>query len=304
MTAEEAFERHRGLLFTVAYEMLGSAADAEDVVQETWLRWADVDHVEVRNPRAYLVRIVTRQALNRLRTLARRREEYVGEWLPEPLLTSPDVAADVELVESVSIAMLTVLETLGPTERAVFVLREVFDVPYDEIADAIGRSSAAVRQIAHRAREHVAARRPRIPVTATEQQQAVDRLLAAIRGGDVQGLLELLAPDVVLVADGGGVMPAARQPIRGAERVAGFLVRGVRAVEFDATTIWLNGAPALRVDVDGTLDTTVSVAVENGRITGIFAIRAPDKLARLVDVAPLTRSRPPGTGNRSARALL
>ena len=159
---DDPFVAHRSLLFTVAYEMLGSAADAEDVVQETWLRWADAwTATTVRDPRAYLVRIVTRQALNRLRTLARRREEYVGEWLPEPLLTSPDVAEDVELAESVSIAMLTVLETLGPTERAVFVLREVFDTPYDEIAEAVGKTPAAVRQIAHRAREHVAARRPR-----------------------------------------------------------------------------------------------------------------------------------------------
>src|SRR5918995_5940980 len=164
--------------------MLGSASDAEDVVQETWLRWADVDHAVVRDPRAYLVRIVTRQALNRLRTLTRRREEYVGEWLPEPMLTSPDVAEDVELAESVSIAMLAVLETLLPTERAVFVLREVFDVPYDEIAEALGKSPAAVRQIAVRARKHVAARRPRMSVSRTEQEQVVERFLAALTTGD------------------------------------------------------------------------------------------------------------------------
>nr|MDQ3569243.1 sigma-70 family RNA polymerase sigma factor [Actinomycetota bacterium] len=200
--SEDAFARHRSLLFTVAYEMLGSASDAEDAVQETWLRWADVDPAAIRDPRAYLVRIVTRQALNRLRSLTRRREEYVGEWLPEPLLTSPDVAADVELAEDVSIAMLTVLETLGPAERAVFVLREVFETPYDEIAEAVGKSPAAVRQIAHRARDHVAARRPRTPVSATEQQVAVDRFLAAVRHGDLRGLLDVLAPDVVLVADG------------------------------------------------------------------------------------------------------
>ena len=205
---EDAFAQHRNLLFTVAYEMLGSASDAEDVVQETWLRWANVDGATVRDPRAYLVRIVTRQALNRLRTLARRREDYVGEWLPEPLLTSPDVAADVELAESVSIAMLTVLETLGPTERAVFVLHEVFETSYDEVAEALGKSPAAIRQIAHRAREHVAARRPRMPVSTTEQQAAVDRFLAAIRSGDLQGLLDVLAPDVVVVADGGGVVTA------------------------------------------------------------------------------------------------
>ena len=170
----DPFVTHRSLLFTVAYEMLGSAADAEDVVQETWLRWADVDRGEVREPRAYLVRIATRLALDRLRTVARRREAYVGVWLPEPLLTSPDVAEDVELAENVSIAMLTVLETLGPVERAVFLLREVFDLPYDEIAEAVGKSGAAVRQIAHRAREHVLARRPRMSVSTDEQQTAVD----------------------------------------------------------------------------------------------------------------------------------
>src|SRR5439155_9749390 len=203
--------------------MLGSAADAEDVLQESWLRWAGVDQSQVRDPRAYLIRTVTRQALNRLRTLSRRREEYVGEWLPEPLLTGPDVAADIELAESVSIAMLTVLETLGPTERAVFVLREVFDTPYEEIAEAVGKSPAAVRQIAHRARDHVAARRPRMPVSTTQQQDAVDRFLAAIREGDLQGLLDVLAPDVVAVADGGGLVAAARRPIEGAEQVAGLL---------------------------------------------------------------------------------
>lgn len=142
MSTLDEFARHRSLLFTVAYEMLGTAADAEDVVQDTWLRWSGVDHSEVHEPRAYLVRAVTRQALNRLRTVSRRREDYVGEWLPEPLLTSPDVAADVELAESVSIAMLTVLETLSPAERAVFVLREVFDTPYDDIAEAVGKSPA------------------------------------------------------------------------------------------------------------------------------------------------------------------
>ena len=214
---EDPFVAHRGLLFTVAYEMLGSAADAEDVLQESWLRWADVDHSEVRDPRAYLVRVVTRQALNRLRTLSRRREEYVGEWLPEPLLTSPDVAEDVELAESVSIAMLTVLETLGPTERAVFVLREVFEMPYGEIAEAIGKSAATVRQIARRAREHVAARRPRVQVSRSEQQAVVERFLVALRTGQLQELMEVMAPDVVLIADGGGLAAAAPAPIHGAE---------------------------------------------------------------------------------------
>ena len=171
----------------------------------------------MQDPRAYLVRLVTRQSLNRLRTLSRRREEYVGEWLPEPLLTSPDVAEDVELAEGVSIAMLTVLETLTPTERAVFVLREVFDVPYDEIAAAVDKSQAAVRQVAHRAREHVAARRPRMQVDRIEQQQVVERFVAAVTAGDVQGLMDVLAPDVVLLADGGGIAQAVRVPVVGAQ---------------------------------------------------------------------------------------
>jgi RNA polymerase sigma-70 factor (TIGR02957 family) len=288
--SDDAFARHRSLLFTVAYEMLGSASDAEDVVQEAWLRWADVDHAVVRDPRAYLVRIVTRQALNRLRTLARRREEYVGEWLPEPVATSPDVAADLELAESLSIAMLTVLETLGPAERAVFVLREVFETPYQEIAEAVGKSPAAVRQIAHRARDHVAARRPRMAVSTTEQQQAVDRFLAAIRHGDLQGLLDVLAPDVVAVADGGGLAPAARRPIQGAERVAHFLIAGLRSVDFKATAIWLNGSPACRIDFGGEVTAAVSVNVENGRITDIYAVSNPHKLARLDGVAAVSRS--------------
>jgi RNA polymerase sigma-70 factor (TIGR02957 family) len=288
--SEDAFARHRSLLFTVAYEMLGSASDAEDVVQETWLRWAGVDHADVRDPRAYLVRIVTRQALNRLRSVARRREDYVGEWLPEPLLTSPDVAADVELAESISIAMLTVLETLGPAERAVFVLREVFEVAYDEIAEAVGKSPAAVRQIAHRARDHVAARRPRMPVDTTEQQEVVDRFLAAIHHGELQGLLDVLAPDVVVVADGGGIVAAVRRPIVGAERVAGLLLAGLRAAEFNAEAIWLNGSPAIRLDLGGQVDTAVSLAVEDGRIVRIYAVRNPHKLARLGGVAALSRT--------------
>jgi RNA polymerase sigma-70 factor (TIGR02957 family) len=288
--SHDPFITHRSLLFTVAYEMLGSAADAEDVVQETWLRWADVDQDEVRDPRAYLVRIVTRQALDRLRTLARRRESYVGEWLPEPLLTSPDVAEDVELAESVSIAMLTVLETLGPVERAVFLLREVFDVPYDEIAEAVGKSAAAVRQIAHRAREHVSARRPRMSVSRAEQQAAVERFQAALTTGDLQALLDVLAPDVVLVSDGGGVVPAAVRPVSGAKTVARLLSRfSALAPGTPVGTSWLNGAPALRIDPDGEFDSAVSLTVEGGRITGIYAIRNPHKLVGLDRVASLTR---------------
>src|ERR1700754_3287416 len=202
--ATDAFLAHRNLLFTVAYEMLGSAADAEDVLQETWLRWVGVDLATVQNQRAYLVRITTRQALERLRTLGRRKESYVGSWLPEPLLTAPDVAEDVELADSVSMAMLLVLETLTPTERAVFVLREVFDVGYDEIAVAVDKSPAAVRQIAHRARNHVEARQPREEVTARQREAILDRFIVAVEQGDLQPLMDVLAPDVVLMTDGGG----------------------------------------------------------------------------------------------------
>ncbi|WP_330305523.1 MULTISPECIES: RNA polymerase sigma-70 factor [unclassified Streptomyces] len=286
---EDPFVAHRSLLFTVAYEMLGSAADAEDVLQESWLRWADVDQTQVRDPRAYLVRIVTRQALNRLRTLSRSREEYVGEWLPEPLLTSPDVAEDIELAESVSIAMLTVLETLGPTERAVFVLREVFDMPYGEIAEAIGKSSATVRQIARRSREHVAARRPRAQVSRSEQQAVVERFLASLRTGQLQELMEVMAPDVVLIADGGGFAAAALAPIHGAELVATVLARADRvAAAFETTTVWLNGAPAGRFEVDGE-PTAVSLVVENGQVTRIYLMRNPRKLTRLDEPAELAR---------------
>jgi RNA polymerase sigma-70 factor (TIGR02957 family) len=289
--SDDPFVTHRSLLFTVAYEMLGSAADAEDVVQETWLRWADAStRDEVREPRAYLVRIVTRLSLNRLRTLARRREDYIGEWLPEPLLTSPDLADDIELAESVSIAMLTVLETLGPAERAVFVLREVFDVPYDEIAEALDKSAAAVRQIAHRARQHVAARRPRMRVSPTEQRQVVDRFLAALTTGDVQGLMDVLAPDVVLIADSGGIVPAVRRPVHGIKRVA-TLLSGFSTVAPSAqvTRLVLNGALAARIDLAGEPNTAVTFVVEDDRITRIYAIRNPDKLSRLDTIAQLRR---------------
>ncbi|MFE7359267.1 RNA polymerase sigma-70 factor [Streptomyces sp. NPDC057543] len=286
---EDPFVVHRSLLFTVAYEMLGSAADAEDVLQDSWLRWADVDQLQVSDPRAYLVRVVTRQALNRLRTLSRSREEYVGEWLPEPLLTSPDVAEDVELAESVSIAMLTVLETLGPTERAVFVLREVFETPYGEIAEAVGKSAATVRQIARRAREHVAARRPRVRVNRSEQQAVVERFLVALRTGQLQELMEVMAPDVVLIADGGGIVAAAPAPIHGAELVAPLLARANRVVAaFETTTVWLNGAPAGRIEIDGE-PAAVSLVVENGRVTRIYVVRNPRKLTRLDKPAELAR---------------
>ncbi|MFC4115032.1 RNA polymerase sigma-70 factor [Nonomuraea zeae] len=286
-SATETFVAHRNLLFTVAYEMLGSAADAEDVLQETWLRWSGVDLDVVRDQRAYLVRIVTRQALLRLRTLGRRRESYVGPWLPEPLLTAPDVAEDVELADSVSMAMLLVLETLTPTERAVFVLREVFDLGYDEIAEAVDKSAVAVRQIAHRARAHVAARRPREVISAAETRDAIKAFQQAVETGDLQRLLDILAPDVVLLTDGGGVVQAALAPVVGADLVAGVL--GRVDVTRSLQPALVNGYPALVLRRDGEIDTVMAVRIEKGLITGLYAVRNPEKLAHMEQEIALRR---------------
>ncbi|MGW2327428.1 RNA polymerase sigma-70 factor [Streptomyces sp. NPDC001700] len=290
-TATEAFVAHRNLLFTVAYEMLGSAADAEDVLQETWLRWSGVDLGAVRDQRAYLVRITTRQALSRLRTLGRRKESYVGPWLPEPLLTAPDVAEDVELAESVSMAMMLVLETLAPTERAVFVLREVFDLGYDEIADAVGKSAAAVRQIAHRARAHVAARRPRGAVSPAESRDALDAFQRAAETGDLQGLLDILAPDVVFLGDGGGIKQAVPRPIVGADKVGRLLAAGLGRMATVGTLrpAQVNGHPALVLQQDGAVDTVLAVRIDDGLITGLYAVRNPEKLSHMRQETALRR---------------
>ncbi|MEV0996967.1 RNA polymerase sigma-70 factor [Nonomuraea sp. NPDC050202] len=282
-SATEAFVAHRSLLFTVAYEMLGSAADAEDVLQETWLRWVGVELGEVRDQRAYLVRITTRQALSRLRTLGRRKESYVGPWLPEPLLTAPDVAEDVELAESVSMAMLLVLETLTPTERAVFVLREVFDLHYDEIAEAVDKSAVTVRQIAHRARAHVAARRPRGVASPAESRDALAAFRRAIETGDLQGLLDILAPDVVLLTDGGGVVQAAPQPVVGAGKVARLMEAGLPRLSgrVSLEPVQVNGCPALIVRIDGEIDNVVAVRIDDGLVTGLYIVRNPEKLSRV-----------------------
>ncbi|MFE1878534.1 RNA polymerase sigma-70 factor [Streptomyces diastatochromogenes] len=288
--ATEVFAAHRNLLFTVAYEMLGSAADAEDVLQETWLRWVKVDLGQVSDLRAYLVRITTRQSLNRLRTLQRRKEAYVGQWLPEPLLTAPDVAEDVELAESVSMAMMLVLETLSPTERAVFVLREVFDVGYDEIAAAVDKSPAAVRQIAHRARRHVDARRPREVVSASRTRAALESFRRALDTGDLQGFLDVLAPEVVLVGDGGGLKQAAVRPIVGADKVARFMLGGLGKNKLPiavAPTV-VNGSPALLVHLDGEIDGVMAFRIEDGRISGLYYVRNPQKLTRVASETPLT----------------
>jgi RNA polymerase sigma-70 factor (TIGR02957 family) len=288
--ATEAFLTHRNLLFTVAYEMLGSAADAEDVLQETWLRWVGVDLDAVQNQRAYLVRITTRQALTRLRTLGRRKESYVGPWLPEPLLTAADVAEDVELADSVSMAMLLVLETLTPTERAVFVLREVFDLGYDEIAEAVDKSPAAIRQIAHRARAHVAARRPRGVASAAETRDALEAFQRAAETGDLQHLLDILAPDVVFLGDGGGIAQAVLSPVVGADSVARVLARGLGRI----AAAWpqpalVNGYPALIVRLNGAVDTVIAVRIDDGLITGLYAVRNPEKLTHMERATTLRR---------------
>jgi len=289
--ATEAFLAHRNLLFTVAYEMLGSAADAEDVLQETWLRWAGVDLETIRDQRAYLVRITTRQSLGRLRTLGRRKESYVGPWLPEPLLTAPDVADDIELADSVSMAMLLVLETLTPTERAVFVLHDVFDFDYDEIAESVDKSQAAVRQIAHRARAHVAARRPRGVVSPAESRAALEAFQLAAETGDMQRLLDLLAPDVVFLGDGGGVVQAVHVPIIGAGKVAHLLTSGLRRVAAMASLqpAEVNGYPSLVLRLNGEIDTVIAVRFDDGLISGLYAVRNPAKLSHMEQEATLRR---------------
>lgn len=287
--ATDLFSEHRGLLFTIAYELLGSAADAEDVVQDSYLRWAEVDHDAIADPRAYLARIVTRQSLNRLRTLKRRRESYVGTWLPEPLVTAPDVAEGVELAESVSLAMLVVLETLTPLERAVFVLREIFGFEYDEIAHATERTPTAVRQLASRAKKHVQARRPRMEQPPDFERVATEFLTATVTG-ELQPLMDLLAPDVVLLTDGGGKKQAALRPIRGADKVARWFI-GVSAKEEGMTVEFgeVNGGPAMIFSIGGELDSVATFTFAGDRIDGIYVVRNPDKLERLGQVVPISR---------------
>lgn len=281
----ELFEKHRGLLFTVAYEMLGSVADAEDVVQDTWLRWSADDRGDVVDPKAYLVRITTRLALNRLRALRNRRETYVGPWLPEPVLTGPDAAADVELAEDVSMAMLVVLETLTPVERAVFVLREVFGMPYSEIAATLERTEASVRQLAHRAREHVQARQPRFDADPDEQRAVTERFMRACLGGDMSALMEVLAPDVVYVSDTGGKARAARRPVVGADKVArlslGLVTKGeVDGVRFQFTEI--NGSPGILGWIGDRLDVAGMVETADGKVTRVLVFRNPERMTGLI----------------------
>jgi RNA polymerase sigma-70 factor (ECF subfamily) len=290
LSDEDIFEANRDLMFAVAYRMLGTITDAEDALQDAWLRWSAASRSRVTDPRAYLARIAVNTALTRLRAARTRREAYVGPWLPEPLLTEtgPDPADRAELAESVSMAMLVVLESLTPDERAVFVLREVFGFSHAEIAATLGRPDAAVRQLAHRAREHVQARRPRFDVDWNQQREVTDRFLAAAAGGDIEGLVSVLAPNVTLLSDGGGKAKAALRPITGPAKVARFIAGiasrpymgiDIAAMSIDAAEI--NGAPGTLISADGHPVAVLTMAVADGRITAIQLLANPDKLSAI-----------------------
>jgi RNA polymerase sigma-70 factor (ECF subfamily) len=287
----DVFEEHRPVLLGVAYRMLGRVADAEDVVQEAWLRWSRADRSEVREPRAYLVRVTTRLAIDRLRQVKARGESYVGPWLPEPYVTDfgdrvPDTAERAVLADSVSLAVLIVLESLSPLERAVFVLREAFGYPYAEIAAMLDRGEAAVRQLAGRARRHVEERRPRYEVDPAERRDLTERFLAAAAGGDLEGLMSLLAPDVRLIGDSGGKAKAPLRVLESADHVGRFLAGGAQKGIPDAgfRYVEINGGPALLVLSGGRPDSVFQVDVLDGRIQAVYVIRNPDKLKALADV--------------------
>ncbi|RBQ18730.1 RNA polymerase subunit sigma-24 [Spongiactinospora rosea] len=276
------------MLLGIAYRMLGSVADAEDIVQDAWLRWNEVTG-PVGDPRAYLARTVTNLSINRLGSAAVRRESYVGSWLPEPLLTSPDIAEDVaaaeSLADSLSMAVLVLLESLSPLERAVFVLREAFGFSYPDIAEALERSEAAVRQVGHRARAHVHARRPRFEASEEVGKRVTARFVAASMGGDINAVMELLAPDVTMWSDGGGKVRAALRPISGADKIARFLV-SVRDVvgRLDVRYEHVNGSPAVVMSREGVPDSVTVLDIADGRITAIWLIRNPDKIRGLPQV--------------------
>ena len=291
----ERFVLLRPLLFTIAYEIIGCTTEADDVLQDSYLRWAQVDLAGVHDTKSYLARLVTRQALNALRADARRREDYVGPWLPEPLLLDDqDPSADVVLAESVSMAMLVLLETLSPDERAVFVLREVFGFDYDDIASAVDKSAAAVRQVAHRAREHVRARRKRFtPVDPAQNARIAAEFMAAAAGGDVQTVMSMLSPDVVWTADSGGKASAARRPVIGADKVAravvGLISRGMQLPDVRAEMAMCNAAPAIAIYVADYLEGVFTVEIVDGKITNFYAMRNPDKLAAAATVRQISR---------------
>jgi RNA polymerase sigma-70 factor (ECF subfamily) len=278
--AERVFVEHRGLLHAVAYRVLGSVTEAEDVVQDAWLRWSRVDPAAVSDAEGYLVRVTTRLAVDRLRSARVRRESYVGPWLPEPMLTSPDVAENVVLADSVSTAMLLVLEALSPVERAVFVLSEAFGYSHAEIAGFTGRSDASVRQIAHRARQAVGARRHRYDTDPEVRQQVTERFLAACLGGDLNALMEVLAPDVILVSDGGGFTGAPRKPIHGTVYVARAIVvlSKRRPAGSTAQVLQVNGGPGIVIYSGRTPVLALTLHLADGAIKEMHVVSNPEKL--------------------------
>ncbi|GAA3575704.1 RNA polymerase sigma-70 factor [Nonomuraea rosea] len=288
---QQVFNRYRNLLFSVAYRVLGTVADAEDAVQDAWIKWSADDRSQVADPKAYLARIVSNLALQRLRSTRYQRETYVGPWLPEPILTSGDTADDITNADSVSTAMLVVLETLSPLERAVFVLKEVFDFSHAEIAQAVERSETAVRQAAHRARAHVQARRPRFTADRSRQRDVTERFLAAATGGDINTLMELLAPDVTLWTDGGGKVRQALRPVVGAETVAAWFAaigkvtyQGVEPADMNAELVGINGGPGMVFSGLGRVISTVTFDFDaDGRITTIHNVANPDKLQAIAE---------------------
>ncbi|NUO97775.1 MAG: RNA polymerase sigma-70 factor [Nonomuraea sp.] len=288
---QQVFNEYRNLLFSVAYRVLGTVADAEDAVQDAWIKWSADDRSQVADPKAYLARIVSNLALQRLRSTRYQRETYVGPWLPEPILTGPDTADDVTGADSVSTAMLVVLETLSPLERAVFVLKEVFDFSHAEIAEAVERSEAAVRQAAHRAREHVQARRPRFTADRSRQRDVTQRFLAAATGGDINTLMELLSPDVTLWTDGGGKVRQALRPVVGAETVAAWFAaigkvtyQGIEPADMRAEPAEINGGPGLVFSGPERIIATVTFDFDaDGRVVAIHNIANPDKLQAIAD---------------------
>jgi RNA polymerase sigma-70 factor, ECF subfamily len=286
-SALATFREHRHELFGIAYRMLGSVADAEDILQDAWLKWSAVDAGKVGQPRAYLARTVTNLSLNKLKSAAAQRETYVGPWLPEPLVTDQqDAEHQVEQTEAVSLAMLVVLETLSPLERAVFVLREVFGFTFSEIADILHRNEDAVRQVAARARSHVRARRPRYSAPADTRRRVTEQFLAACLGGDLAQVMELLAPDVTAWTDGGGKVRAALRPLHGADNVARWVLGVLGGSDISGLSteaVLVNGQPGLLVTAAGALDNVVAVDVNaEGKIEAIRLIRNPDKLRHVV----------------------
>jgi RNA polymerase sigma-70 factor, ECF subfamily len=278
----DTFNEYRPYLFSIAYRMLGTVADAEDTLQEAFLRWQRASVEEVRSPKAFLATITTRLCLNHLESARVRREEYVGEWLPEPLVTDEREPAErVEMAESLSIAFLVLLESLSPTERAVLLLRDVFGYEYAEIATILGTSEANCRQALSRARKHVSENRPRFATSAEERDELLRVFLKATAEGDLSGLVAVLAEDVTLRSDGGGKAAAALNPILGADKVARFFIgvtKKYREVNAAYRFAEINGQPGVIAYIGGEPASVVTFEVADGRIGNIFIVRNPDKL--------------------------